>query len=81
MKLSTISFALCFALAPFAAQATTQHHRALHHVNEAQRHAIPMTATAFVPAVKVDDDSDGLSRRSDSQAAAASAAACFCSVG
>ncbi|MGC2785562.1 MAG: hypothetical protein WA397_17360 [Roseiarcus sp.] len=62
MKLSTISLALCFALAPFAAQATAQHHRALHHVNEAQRHAIPMTATAFVPAVKVDDDSDGLSR-------------------
>jgi hypothetical protein len=62
MKLSTITLALCFTLAPFAAHATAQHHRALHHVHEALRHTIPMTATAFVPAVKVDDDSDGLSR-------------------
>jgi hypothetical protein len=50
---------MCFALAPFAAHATTQHHRALH---QAQRPAIPKRATAFVPAVKVDDDSDGLTR-------------------
>ena len=59
MKFSTMSLAICFALAPFAAHATTQHHHALH---QAQRHAIPMTATASVPAVKVDDNSDGLSR-------------------
>jgi hypothetical protein len=62
MKLSTISLATCFALAPFAAHATdtmVQHHRALH---QAQRYAIPKSATAFVPGVKVDDDSDGLSR-------------------
>jgi hypothetical protein len=59
MKLSTMSLALCVALAPFAAHATTEHHHALH---QAQRHAIPMSATAFVPAVKVDDDSNGLTR-------------------
>ena len=65
MKLSTIILAMCFALAPFAAHATVQHHHALHYVQQAQRPAIPMAATAFVPAVpavKVDDDSDGLSR-------------------
>jgi hypothetical protein len=59
MKLSTMSLALSLALAPFAAHATTEHHHALH---QAQRHAIPMSATAFVPAVKVDDDSNGLTR-------------------
>ena len=62
MKLSTIILAMCFALAPFAAHATAQHHHALHHVQQAQRSAIPMAAIALVPAVKVDDDSDGLSR-------------------
>ena len=68
MKLSTIILATCFAVAPFAAHATAQHHHALHHVQQAQRPAIPMAATAFVPAVaavKVDDDSDGLSRNRD----------------
>jgi hypothetical protein len=59
MKLSTICLALCFALAPFAARAMVQHRHVLH---ETQRHAIPMTATAAVPAVKLDDDSDGLTR-------------------
>jgi hypothetical protein len=61
MKLLTISLALCFALAPFGAHATNnavRHHRALHH----ERAAISATATALVPVVKVDDDSDGLSR-------------------
>ena len=62
MKLSMITLALCFTLAPFAAHATTKHEDALHRVQQAQRHAIPNTATAFVPAVKLDDDSDGLSR-------------------
>jgi hypothetical protein len=65
MKLSTIILAICFALAPFAAHATAQHHHALHHLQQAQRPAIPMAATALVPAVpavKVDDDSNGLSR-------------------
>ena len=62
MKLSTIILAMCFALAPFAAHVTAQHHHALHHVQQAQRSAIPMAAIALVPAVKVDDDSDGLSR-------------------
>jgi hypothetical protein len=65
MKLSTIILAMCFALAPFAAHATSndvQHHHAVHHVQHAQRQTIPTGATAFVPAVKVDDDSDGLSR-------------------
>jgi hypothetical protein len=62
MKLSTITLALCFTLAPFAAHATATHRDALHQVQRAQRHAIPNTATAFVPAVKLDDDSDGLSR-------------------
>jgi hypothetical protein len=64
MKLSTMSLALCFALAPFAAHATAssvQHHRAPHH----ERAAISATATALVPAVKVDDDSDGLTRNRD----------------
>lgn len=64
MKLSTISLALCFALAPFGAQATNnavRHHRALHH----ERAAISAMATALVPAVKFDDDSDGLSRNVD----------------
>ena len=65
MKLSTITLALCFTLAPFAAHATARHHDALHHVQQAQRYAIPKTATAFVPAVTVDDDSDGLSRNPD----------------
>jgi hypothetical protein len=59
MKLSTISFALCFALAPMAAHAAAQDHHPVHHM---QRHVIPMTATAFVPTVKIDDDSDGLTR-------------------
>ena len=61
MKLSTISLAMCFALAPFAAHATdnmVQHHRVLHHKDV----AIPETATALVPVVKFDSDSDGLSR-------------------
>jgi hypothetical protein len=57
-----ISFALCFALAPFAAHATAQQHHALHQVQQAPRYAIPMSAIALVPAVKVDDDSDGLTR-------------------
>jgi hypothetical protein len=65
MKFFTVfSLAMCFALTPFAAHATdkaVQHHRALHY----DRAAISATATALVPAVpavKVDDDSDGLSR-------------------
>ena len=62
MKLSMITLALCFTLAPFAAHATAQHHHPLHHVRQEQRYAIPWGATAFVPAVKLDDDSDGLSR-------------------
>jgi hypothetical protein len=62
MKLSTTTLALCFALAPVAAHATAQHHHVLGHVQRAQRYVIPMTATALVPAVKVNDDSDGLSR-------------------
>jgi hypothetical protein len=62
MKLSMITLALCFTLAPFAAHATAQHHDPLHHVRQEERYAIPQTATAFVSAVKVDDDSDGLSR-------------------
>jgi hypothetical protein len=61
MKLSTMSLAMCFALAPFAAHATVQHHYALHH----QHAAISEKATAFVPAVKLDDDSDGLSRNQE----------------
>jgi hypothetical protein len=61
MKLSTLSLALCFALASFSAHATVQHHHALHH----QHAAISATATALVPAVKVDDDSDGLTRNRD----------------
>jgi hypothetical protein len=65
MKLSTIIITMCFALTPFAAHATSndvQHRHALHHVQHAQRQTIPTSATAFVPAVKVDDDSNGLSR-------------------
>jgi hypothetical protein len=66
MKLFTVfSLAMCFALAPFAAHATNnavRHHHPLHYVQQAQRSAIPMAATALVPAVKMDDDSDGLSR-------------------
>jgi hypothetical protein len=65
MKLSTIILAMCFALSPFAAHATAQHRHVIHHVQRAQRYAIPMAATALVPAVpavKIDDDSDGLSR-------------------
>jgi hypothetical protein len=65
MKLSTITLALCFTLAPFAAHATVKSHDALHQAQQAQRHAIPKTATAFVTAVKVDHDSDGLSRNRD----------------
>jgi len=61
MKLSTMSLALCFALAPCGANATdnaVRHHRALHH----RRAAISATANALVPRVRIDDDSDGLSR-------------------
>jgi hypothetical protein len=62
MKFFTVfSLAMCFALTPFAAHATdkaVQHYRALHR----EHAAISATATALVPAVKVDDDSDGLSR-------------------
>ena len=65
MKLSTITLALCFTLAPFAAHATATHHDAFHQVQRAQRHAIPKTATAFVPAVKIDDDAEGLTRNPD----------------
>ena len=66
MKLSMMFLAMCFAFAPIAAHATTQgHHGVQHQVREAQRHAIPAGATAFVPAVKVDDDSDGLTRNRD----------------
>ena len=65
MKFSTMSLALCFALAPLAAHATAQHHYALHHAQQVQRYAIPMAATALVPAVKVDDDFDGLTRNRD----------------
>jgi hypothetical protein len=64
MKLSTMSLALCFALAPFAAHASdsaVQHHRALHR----QHVVMPASATALVPAVKLDHDSDGLSRSRD----------------
>ena len=62
MKLSTIILAVCFALTPFAGHATPQHRHVIHHVQQAPRYAIPMAATALVPAVKVDDNSDGLSR-------------------
>ena len=62
MKLSMIALALCFTLAPFAAHATARHHEAFYRVEQTERHAIPKMATAFVPAVRRDDDSDGLSR-------------------
>jgi hypothetical protein len=65
MKFSMISLVMCFAIAPFAAHATdttAQHYHALHQAERAQRYVIPKSATAFVPAVKVGDDSDGLSR-------------------
>lgn len=62
MKLSTMILAMCFALGSFAARAMVQHRDVLHQMQQEQRHAIPMTATASVPAVKPDDDSDGLSR-------------------
>jgi hypothetical protein len=65
MKLSTISLAMCFALAPIAAQATAHDHYTVHQVRQAQRHVIPMSATASVPTVKLDDDSDGLTRNRD----------------
>ena len=61
MKLSTMSLALGFALAPFSAHATVQHHDALHH----PRAAISPKATALVPAVKLNDNTDGLSRNHD----------------
>ena len=56
MKLSTIILAVCFALTPFAGHATPQHRHVIHHVQQAPRYAIPMAATALVPAVKVDDE-------------------------
>ena len=62
MKLSAIFIAICFALVPFAAHATAQHQHAFRQAHQAQRHAIPLAATALVPAVKLDNDSDGLSR-------------------
>jgi hypothetical protein len=57
-KLSTITLAIAFALAPLAAHATAQRHHALHHPHA----AVSAAATALVPAVKFDDNSDGLSR-------------------
>jgi len=68
MKLSTVSFAMCFALAPFAAHATdttAQYYHALHLTQHAQRYVIPKSATALIPAVKVGDDYNGLSRNSE----------------
>jgi hypothetical protein len=65
MKLSMITLALCFTLAPFAAHETARHHDSLHQAQQTQRHAIPKTATAFVLALRVDNDSDGLSRNPD----------------
>ena len=62
MKPSMIFLAVCFALAPFTARATVPHYHALHPARQMQRHAIPVTTTALVPAVKLDDDSDGLTR-------------------
>ena len=58
-----------------AAHATAQHRHVIHRVQQAQRHPIPMAATALVPAVpavKIDDDSDGLSRNRKVAIAAAS---------
>jgi hypothetical protein len=68
MRLSTVSIALCFALAPFAARAMVQHRDVLHQL---QRKAIPITAAALVPAVKLDDESDG--RRAIAKSAIAAA--------
>jgi hypothetical protein len=65
MKLSTMSLAMCFAFVPIAAHATTHDHHAVHQIRQAQRQAIPKSATAFVPAVKLDDDFDGLTRNRD----------------
>jgi hypothetical protein len=62
MKLSVMSLAMCFAFAPIAAHAATHDRHAIRQVRQAQRYVIPKSATAFVPAVKLDDDSDGLSR-------------------
>ncbi|MBV9910081.1 MAG: hypothetical protein JOY52_21205 [Hyphomicrobiales bacterium] len=62
MKLSMMCLSICFAFAPIAAHATTYDRHAVHQVRQAQRYVIPKSATAFVPAVKPDDDSDGLSR-------------------
>ena len=62
MKPSILSLAMCFSFAPIAAHATTHDRHAVHQVHQAQRYVIPKGATAFVPAVKLDDDSDGLSR-------------------
>jgi hypothetical protein len=64
-KLSMIFLAMCFAFAPIAAHATTHDHHAAHQVRQAQRYMIPKSATAFVPPVKLDDDSDGLTRNRD----------------
>jgi len=58
MKLSTITLAMALALSPLAAHATAQRHHALHHPHA----TISAAATALVPAVKLDDNSDGLSR-------------------
>jgi hypothetical protein len=55
MKLSTMSLVLCFAVAPVAARTMVQHRDTLHQI---QRHAMPISAIAFVPAVKLGDNSD-----------------------
>jgi hypothetical protein len=66
MKVSTISLALCFALAAplasYGSEGAMRHHGAGHRVDHP---AISATATAMVPALKVDHDSDGLSRNHD----------------
>jgi hypothetical protein len=62
MNSSTIFLAMCFAVVPLVAHATAQHHHALH---QAQLHAMPGSASAFVAAVKLDDNSDGLPRNDE----------------
>jgi hypothetical protein len=52
---------------------TAQQHHALHRAYQAQRHAIPLAATALVPAVKLDNDSDSDGCRAVTRTAIAAA--------
>jgi hypothetical protein len=62
MKLSTMYLAACFALAPIAARAMIQHRDVLYAM---QRYAIPMSESASVPTIMLENDFNSPTRNRD----------------